>query len=315
MLGDERLQLDDELLVASELEIGFDPLLLGCEAQLVEPRDLGLREVRVAELREGRAAPQPERLPQLLGGELGLATSSRSPRLLERVMKDVGVELAALEAKAVSVAVRLERAPAEPSVPRSRETSACSVFSAEEGGVSPQRPSMSLSADTISLAWISRIARSSRCFPPGSRCARPRRRPREGQGSSLPSRSSLVVQPTVADLQPPCNRLAARCCRPTARGGRRRKETRMKRLVVHRGSGGCARARGRRQRGDRPPPTPTTVRPTDRARSRSSSTTMSYAPTTVRRTDRARSQLGRRATPYAPTTAQRTDRARSRSSS
>ncbi len=66
MLDDERLELDDELLVASELEIGLDPLLLGGEAELVEARDLGLSEVRVSELRQRGAAPERERLPQLL---------------------------------------------------------------------------------------------------------------------------------------------------------------------------------------------------------------------------------------------------------
>ncbi len=104
------------------------------EAELVESRDLGLREVRVAELRERRAAPERERLPQLLGRRARARHPlARAARLLERVAEDVGIELAALEAKAVSVAVRLERATAEPSVPRSRETSACSVFSADGG--------------------------------------------------------------------------------------------------------------------------------------------------------------------------------------
>ena len=109
MLADERLELDDELLVASELEIGLDPLLLGGEAELVEARDLGLREVRVSELRQRGAAPEGERLPQLLRGEPGLTARASAPCVLERVPKDVCIELAALEAKAVAVAVRLER--------------------------------------------------------------------------------------------------------------------------------------------------------------------------------------------------------------
>ena len=109
VLADERLELDDELLVASELEIGFDPLLLGGEAELVEARDLGLREVRVSELRQCGAAPERERLAQLLRRELGLAARASAPCVLERVPKDVGIELTALEVEAVSVAVGLER--------------------------------------------------------------------------------------------------------------------------------------------------------------------------------------------------------------
>lgn len=109
LLGDQLLQLDDELVVASELELGLDPLLPGGESELVESRDLRLREVRVAELQERRATPEGERLSQLLGRALGLAARAGPPRLLERVAEDVAVERAALDAEAVSLAARLER--------------------------------------------------------------------------------------------------------------------------------------------------------------------------------------------------------------
>ena len=74
VLGDERLQFADELMVASELEVCFDPLLLSREAELVEPGDLRLGEIRVSKLGQCGASPQSERLSQLLGRALGLAT-------------------------------------------------------------------------------------------------------------------------------------------------------------------------------------------------------------------------------------------------
>ena len=62
MLGDERAELADERRVVSQLELGLDPLLLRFEPELVEPRDLGLGEVRVPELRQSGASPECERL-------------------------------------------------------------------------------------------------------------------------------------------------------------------------------------------------------------------------------------------------------------
>ena len=44
VVGDELLQLADQLTVPAEGEIGFDSLLLGTEAKLVEPCDLSLGE-------------------------------------------------------------------------------------------------------------------------------------------------------------------------------------------------------------------------------------------------------------------------------
>ena len=74
MLGDERLEVADELVMESELEVGFDPLLLGREMELVQPCDLRLGEVRVSKLRQSGASPQSERLSQLLGCALRLST-------------------------------------------------------------------------------------------------------------------------------------------------------------------------------------------------------------------------------------------------
>ncbi len=64
MRGDESAELDDERCVVSEVELGLNAVFLGFETELVEPRDLGLREVLVSELRQGWPAPERERLVQ-----------------------------------------------------------------------------------------------------------------------------------------------------------------------------------------------------------------------------------------------------------
>ena len=61
MLGDERLELADELGVASRGEVVVDALLEAGEAQLLQPRDLGLGEALVGEVGKRRAAPERER--------------------------------------------------------------------------------------------------------------------------------------------------------------------------------------------------------------------------------------------------------------
>ena len=76
--------------MASEREIGLDPLLERDEAALFEPRDLALGEVVVCEVGQRRTAPQRQRLAQLLG---------RFPRLcvaclLDQLLEPVHVELA-----------------------------------------------------------------------------------------------------------------------------------------------------------------------------------------------------------------------------
>src|SRR5215210_2741948 len=63
---DERFQLADQLRVATERELGLDPLLDRSEMELFEPSDLALRKRLVGELGERRAAPQSQRLPQKL---------------------------------------------------------------------------------------------------------------------------------------------------------------------------------------------------------------------------------------------------------
>ena len=57
--------------MAPEREVGVDPLLEHDRAELLEPRDLVLRERLVQEVGERGAAPERERLAKRALGELG----------------------------------------------------------------------------------------------------------------------------------------------------------------------------------------------------------------------------------------------------
>src|SRR5205814_7358323 len=67
MLGDEVLQLADELAVAAERELRLVSLLECRKPDLLEALDRGAGERLVGEVGERRAAPEAERLPQELG--------------------------------------------------------------------------------------------------------------------------------------------------------------------------------------------------------------------------------------------------------
>ncbi len=62
VLGDERLELSDQLVVAPECEVGVDPELHRCQPDLLEPGDRRLGEALVGEVRERRASPQRQRV-------------------------------------------------------------------------------------------------------------------------------------------------------------------------------------------------------------------------------------------------------------
>ena len=68
MLGDQALELADELAVATEGEIRVDAVLERGQVELVEPADLSLRPRFVGELGERRAAPELEGIAQDLRG-------------------------------------------------------------------------------------------------------------------------------------------------------------------------------------------------------------------------------------------------------
>ncbi len=64
MLGDECLELPDQLVLTPECKVGVDPKLQRCQPDLLEPGDRRLREALVGEVRERRAPPQRQSVAQ-----------------------------------------------------------------------------------------------------------------------------------------------------------------------------------------------------------------------------------------------------------
>ena len=79
VLGDERLELRHELVLAAERQVGVDPLLDGREALLLEARDLALGERLVAEVGQRLPVPERERLAQAGRPLLGIGQGARLP--------------------------------------------------------------------------------------------------------------------------------------------------------------------------------------------------------------------------------------------
>ena len=96
--------------MSPELEDGLDPLFPRGETELLEAGDLGLGEVLVPELGEGRPAPEREGLPQGFRGGLGLASCERAAPFVELGAERLCVEHSGLATQAIAVPVRLERA-------------------------------------------------------------------------------------------------------------------------------------------------------------------------------------------------------------
>ena len=103
VLGDQRLELCDELAVPPEREIGVDPILDGREPALVEVS--GVRVHRLAgEVGECRAAPEREGIVQQRGSPCGICV----PRLADESRESLEVQLIRAHAQEVAVAMRDE---------------------------------------------------------------------------------------------------------------------------------------------------------------------------------------------------------------
>ena len=102
----ERLQLGDELGVPAEREVGLDPVLERGYVHLVEARDLVLGKALVGEIRQREAAPECQRLPELLARRLRIAGGERRAAVRHAALEAVAVELVRLEPQHVAVAHR-----------------------------------------------------------------------------------------------------------------------------------------------------------------------------------------------------------------
>ena len=99
---DERLELGDELGVTAQCQVGIDALLDDDGSQLLEARDLRLRERLVDEVGERRPAPERERLAQHDFGGGCVARLERGPPLLRQPGEAVQVHLLGIELEDVA---------------------------------------------------------------------------------------------------------------------------------------------------------------------------------------------------------------------
>ena len=80
LLGDERLELADDLGVAARLEVLVDRQLERREPQLLEPADLERGERLAGDVVERRPAPQRERLARRALGDAAARSGGRRRR-------------------------------------------------------------------------------------------------------------------------------------------------------------------------------------------------------------------------------------------
>ena len=113
MGADERLELADQLGGAPRREIGLEALLEREHAQLLEPRNLALRERLVSEVRKRRAPPEIQCLPQQPRRPLRIALRERRPALASQALEAARVDLLAGDCEAVAAALRHHRALGE----------------------------------------------------------------------------------------------------------------------------------------------------------------------------------------------------------
>ena len=113
MLGDERLELPDQVAVPAEREIGVDPLDQGAQVKLLEPADLVAGERLVGEVGERRAAPERERLAQQQRSRSGSPAACALLPFFELLPEAVDVELARLDTERITSRLRLQTVVAQ----------------------------------------------------------------------------------------------------------------------------------------------------------------------------------------------------------
>ena len=110
MLGDELLELADERLVAAELEVGADPILQRTGAQVLQPRDVRLRELLVTQVGERGAAPERERLVEPPRRERVIAGRERLASAFDGSLEALCIQLTGRDAQLVAGGAREQQA-------------------------------------------------------------------------------------------------------------------------------------------------------------------------------------------------------------
>ena len=109
LLDDEALELRDELAVPGEREVGVDPVLERGQSQLLEPRDLRLRERLPREVGERCAPPQAERGAQRLSRAGRVPVREPRPPLVAETDEPVEVDGLRVDDEPVARRSGLER--------------------------------------------------------------------------------------------------------------------------------------------------------------------------------------------------------------
>jgi len=94
IVSDQRFELGDEVVVATERKVGLDPLLECRQVKLLQPGDLDVRERVECELRKRRAAPEGQGLAERCGGGVRVSGRKCASSLVEQGLEPMQVELA-----------------------------------------------------------------------------------------------------------------------------------------------------------------------------------------------------------------------------
>ena len=113
MLAHQCAQLTDELGVAATGELGLDPAFQRVQPHLVEPESLRHEQSTLGDLRQGRPAPEGERLGERRRGFLRSPILERFDPVRRQLLEAIDVAAATLDAEHVRVASRLDRVAPE----------------------------------------------------------------------------------------------------------------------------------------------------------------------------------------------------------
>jgi hypothetical protein len=102
LLGGQRPELVDQLVVAAQGEVGLDALFQRVHPQLLEVRGGRLLGRSRRHPGQGRATPEPERGPQPVGRDPQPPGGGRRPAVLDQLLEPVQVELSGVDPEQVS---------------------------------------------------------------------------------------------------------------------------------------------------------------------------------------------------------------------
>ena len=103
MLGDEGLELSDEICVAAEPELELDPLADHQETEIVEPCDLRASEVLEGKFLQRRTSPERERFAQQFDRALRVVLRARFG---DERLEAVAIELPGFETEQIARRLR-----------------------------------------------------------------------------------------------------------------------------------------------------------------------------------------------------------------